>query len=412
MSEGSCEGLKAKPGSLWLASLAGPRVVGGLGAYARLLGRELSGAGWDVCHLMTKAPASRLPDCEETIDVPIRTVERSHFGALVGKIGPRLASRPALHGGLQWMAERGIRNPGQEGRSNAPGAVHFIGTGWDFVGYGFLHAARSSGAVFTIIPAVHPGSWGDDVIDLRLYKQADAVFCLSDHEISHLAALGVPEVKLVKAVLPPMCRMDGDRERFRALHQLGDRPVVLFMGRRDEGKGYPSVLRAWVEVLRQFPSAVLCLAGPGGSEFTHLMSGLRADSFRDLGVPDEREKADALAGCDVFCLPSAHESFGIVYVEAWSYEKPVICGSAAASRELVEDGTGLWSDGTSESTASSIQSILRDPAGGAQMGARGRRKLTNSHNVNAMIATHSTTWRLPNGSANLSSDRTPQPGMD
>jgi glycosyltransferase involved in cell wall biosynthesis len=305
-----------------------------------------------------------------------------------------MASRPAAHGVLQSIAERGIRIPPEQGQSDGPGVVHFIGTGWDFAGFGFLRAARSSRALFTILPAVHPGSWGDDVIDLRLYKQADAVFCLSDHERLHLGALGVPEEKLVKTVLPPMCRADGDRERFRALHQLGGRPVVLFMGRRDEGKGYPSVLRAWVEVLRQAPSAVLCLAGPGGSEFAQLMSELPGDSYRDLGVPDEREKADALAGCDVFCLPSAHESFGLVYLEAWVYGKAVVCGTAPASRELVENQrTGLHGSQDPDALAGTIINLLTNPDLARTLGAAGLSEQSQRYTMNAMLDGHLSSWR-------------------
>jgi glycosyltransferase involved in cell wall biosynthesis len=272
--------------------------------------------------------------------------------------------------------------------------VHFIGTGWDFAGFAFLRAARESGALFTVLPAVHPDSWGDDVIDLRFYKQTDAVFCLSEHERRHLAALGVPESKLVRTVLPPMCRTDGDRDKFRTLHNLGERPVILFMGRRDEGKGYPAVLRAWVEVLRQIPSAVLCLAGPRGSEFAHLLTELPADSYRDLGVPGEMEKADALAGCDVFCLPSAHESFGIVYLEAWVYGKPAVCGTAPASRELVEhQRTGLHLSQDPEELAVALSSLLTKPALAHALGAAGLAEQGQRFTMNAMIDDHLRTWR-------------------
>ena len=118
--------------------------------------------------------------------------------------------------------------------------------------------------------------------------------------------------------------------------------MVSFMGRRDEGKDYHAILKAWPLVLARVPDAILLLAGKGGDEYAYLLHQLLADSFRDLGIVDDSTKAAVLAACDVFCLPSAHESFGIVYIEAWSRGKPVICGTAPACRELVEDGvTGL-----------------------------------------------------------------------
>ena len=106
------------------------------------------------------------------------------------------------------------------------------------------------------------------------------------------------------------------------------------------------VLRYPKLVLQAFPEACLLLGGPGDPCHDEL-SKLPHGSFRDIGLASERTKADALAACDVFCLPSSHESFGIAYVEAWSYGKPVICGTAPACRELVDNGkSGLWADQT------------------------------------------------------------------
>ena len=98
-----------------------------------------------------------------------------------------------------------------------------------------------------------------------------------------------------------------------------------------------------------------------------------AESLRDLGVPDEFGKADALASCDIFCLPSSHEAFGIAYVEAWAYGKPVICGLAPACRELIEDGvTGLWADQDPASLAKQILLLLQQPELRERLGREGR----------------------------------------
>jgi hypothetical protein len=56
-------------------------------------------------------------------------------------------------------------------------AIHFIGTGWNLSGFELLELAHGLRIPFTVWPAVHPGSWGDDMIDVRLYRGADTVFC-------------------------------------------------------------------------------------------------------------------------------------------------------------------------------------------------------------------------------------------
>jgi len=119
--------------------------------------------------------------------------------------------------------------------------------------------------------------------------------------------------------------------------------VVLFVG-QGRGKGYPALLRTWSTVLKGAPDAVLAWRVQAEASFAGSLRVSRNTVSEISGLPNELGKADAFAGCDVFCLPSAHESFGIVYVEAWSYGKPVICGTAPACRELVEPGvTGLHS---------------------------------------------------------------------
>ena len=372
-----------------IASGMAPTYVGGLGAYQRFLARALReyfGIEGTFLAIAREHPA--LGKSDEKLPWPVETLEVRRSWTMAQRLLPSMASRPILHLLLEHLVSMVI--PAKSTRKSVGAAdwIHFVGTGWDFFGFALLNAARANGARFTVWPAVHPKSWGDDAIDVRLYSRADGVFCQSNYEMRHLASLGVPERILIHCGLPPMCRMDGDRERFRAEHHLAeDMPSVLFLGRRDDGKGYPALLEAWRIVSQKCPQAVLLLAGPGGSEFENLKATLPSASLRDLGVPDESCKADALAGCDVFCLPSAHESFGIAYVEAWAYGRPVICGTAPACRELIEDGvTGVWADREPATLAERILLLVRQPDLRARIGGEGRarqqRDLTPERVVN------------------------------
>lgn len=352
---------------LLIASRDLPLNTGGIASYQRQLGEEMVRIG--------------------DVSVGFLSADSAPGGAPPGLAGPctaldvlqdrkawmRLASRPLLHPLLKkWIAAR-FRRAFNDVAIPPAGVVHFVGTGWDFAGFGFHDLARGLGARFTVWPAVHPGGWGDDKIDLRLYRLADAVFCQSRFEAEHLRNLGLEREKIVHCGLPPMCLSGRDGKAFREQHGIGERPAVLFLGRRDEGKGYPALLGAWTQVRLQHPDACLILSGPGGSEYETQRDSLPAGSVLDLGVADEEAKAGALAACDVFCLPSAHESFGIVFAEAWSYGKPVICGPAPASREWVRDGvTGLHSDQNPGSIAAALHRLLSNKSLSAAMGDAGR----------------------------------------
>lgn len=307
----------------------------------------------------------------------------------------RLASRPWAHALLEKLIVRHYKSAIGRLRSQQYDVVHFVGTGWDFLGFAMCALARGTGSRFTIWPAVHPGQWGDDRIDLRLYRKADAVMCQSDNEAGLLVKLGLDPGKIIKCTLPPMCRRDGDGRRLRTKLGMGDRPAVLFLGRRDRGKGYPALLQAWRKVLERHPKAVLLLAGPTREDFSDELRALDGDSIRDLQVPDEQTKADALAACDIFCLPSAHESFGIVFVEAWSYGRPVICGPAPACREWIREGqTGLWAEQTPDSIARSIVQLLDDPEGTRQMGSAGRQFQQTHLTAENFLLTHQNAFGL------------------
>lgn len=374
-----------------ILSINDPSQTGGLASYQRQLAVTLSELGLPGWFGFVQTT-----NCGPTHDISWRKTRLASKlpWQVLRRIFCKLAPRPALHGALERLAGKAWSESSFNGALSGTGQLHFVGTGWDFMGLAAAQLARKKGLGFTVWPAVHPANWGDDRIDVRLYRQADAVFCQSDYELNHLAKLGVPEARLVRCGLPPMCRDDGDGARLRSRLMIGERPAVLFLGRRDEGKGYPALLEAWPLVLQQCPEAVLLLAGPGGTDEARRAS-IPARNVRDLGCPSEEEKADAYAACDIFCLPSAHESFGIVYVEAWSYGKPVLCGTAPASRELVEHGvTGVWADQQPQQLAACLLRLLMHPDECHRMGQAGLEHQRRNYTTAETAACHLHAWKI------------------
>lgn len=382
-----------------IASRIHPASVGGLAAYQRELASSLqsrfriNGQFLSVQHVQTgdadTASSLQWPSAEL---MPQATWRKQHRWV------SHLASRARLLHFADTLSRVMNHHDAWNAAIREVDVLHFVGTGWDIIGYPLWREAREAKVPFTVWPAVHPQSWGDDAFDVRLYSKADAVFCQSEYERAHLLSRGVPEEKLVRCGLPPMCRRNGNATRIREWLELDDRPVVFFLGRRDAGKGYPALLDAWPLVLRECPEAVLLLAGPGDADEARL-SRISPESLRDLGCPTEQEKADAYAACDAFCLPSAHESFGIVYVEAWSYGKPVVCGTAPASRELVENNvTGMWAEQEPKKLAESLLRLLADPEHRLRLGLAGLRHQLTHFTADQMVGTHLKAWgaQLPN----------------
>src|SRR5207302_3598545 len=83
---------------------------------------------------------------------------------------------------------------------------------------------------------------------------------------------------------------------------------------------------------------------------------------------------DAYHGCDVFVLPSRHEPFGIVVLEAWSAGKPVVVSEVGGLRHLVTTGENglLFPTGDASALSGSLEKLLRAPALRAALGGAGR----------------------------------------
>ena len=78
--------------------------------------------------------------------------------------------------------------------------------------------------------------------------------------------------------------------------------------------------------------------------------------------------------CDVFVAPSRYESFGLVFLEAMMFGKPVIACDAGGTPEVITHGvTGLLAKpGDPITLAAALETLLTDSAMRREMGAAAR----------------------------------------
>jgi glycosyltransferase involved in cell wall biosynthesis len=151
--------------------------------------------------------------------------------------------------------------------------------------------------------------------------------------------------------------------------------MVLFLGQHFSYKGFRVVLDAAPLVWRHVPEVAFVFAGPPVGRSERAFAGADRRILR-LGTVGLREKTDALAACDVLCVPSTQESFGGVFTEAWSLGRPVIGSDIAPVREVIDDEVdGFVIPPSAPFVAARIRWILEHPAEAAAMGDAGRRKV-------------------------------------
>lgn len=123
----------------------------------------------------------------------------------------------------------------------------------------------------------------------------------------------------------------GARERLRSEWGVGDRTVVLFLGRIAPEKR-PEMLLSAVHELGENYVAVFCGSGPS----TQKVADVAAKIPELVLVSDSvLNPSDLLAACDVVAVPSRYESFCLTILEAWFARKPVAATPFPAAEELV-----------------------------------------------------------------------------
>jgi len=176
-----------------------------------------------------------------------------------------------------------------------------------------------------------------------------------------------------------------DRSTCRARLGLPDRGfVILFLGRKTEYKGLDLCVEAF-SALRESRQDVYFLAvGPETAFSQELWTRYpNLDGLVVRGEVSDEERLMSLAACDVLALPSAAEAFGIVYLEAWAYRRPVIGASIPSVSSVVaagEDGL-LVEPGQVSSLARAFSDLADYPQQRKEMGERGRAKLERRYTV-------------------------------
>jgi len=143
-----------------------------------------------------------------------------------------------------------------------------------------------------------------------------------------------------------------------------DRPYILGIGRQVTQKGFDVLIEAFASLARGAGfDRELLLAGDGPErpalerQVERLDLG---DRVRFLGATDRRTTASLFRGADLFVLPSRHEPFGIVVLEALAAGTPVVACDVGGVSEFLPAGpmTRLTEPDDPASMADAITIVL------------------------------------------------------
>ena len=254
---------------------------------------------------------------------------------------------------------------------------------------GFTPAAQIAaelGKPFVWTPLAHTSlpdktGWSSDQFR-KLYRKADAIIAMTPYEKNWLSERGADPTKTTIAPMAPLLEeVESDAAAFRRKHKIDQKNMVLFLGRVTEAKGAHLLIQAARQIWSTHPDTAIVLAGPIDYDVVGKWYPDDESRLKICGALGEADKQAALKACDVLCVPSAEESLGVVYLEAWCFEKPVIAADIPVLRTVISHNKdGVLVDRNPAQIATAIESVLANPAHAKEMGRCGKVKTIERYN--------------------------------
>ncbi len=222
----------------------------------------------------------------------------------------------------------------------------------------------------------------------KIIKNAESIVSNSQSTLNILKKID-PQVAEKTEIIYPCANIqyekvtEGRLQNFRNLFNLHGKSLILCVGRFIKRKGQDKLIAAMEKVVEKVPNAYCILVGQGPEQdsLQRLVGsyGLEDhviifDDILDFELPVLYES------CEVFVMPSRIlkngdiEGFGIVYLEANLYGKPVVAGNEGGATEAVADRkSGILVDPHNPTEiADALIILLSDKEKAEEMGEYGK----------------------------------------
>ncbi|MCF8305679.1 MAG: glycosyltransferase [Ignavibacteriales bacterium] len=181
----------------------------------------------------------------------------------------------------------------------------------------------------------------------------------------------------------------------RSLRQKSNKKLnILFAATLIERKGLRYLIEA-VKLLKE-KRQDFSVTVAGGGDLLDSMRNLAIDNkvsefFEFKGTVAHNDMLELMSLCDIFVLPSWDEAFGVVYLEAMSFRKPVIGTSGEGIADVIRHGVNglLVEPKNSDDLAEKIELLISDENLRNDLGKKGYlsiKEMTWSRNASLTTA--------------------------
>jgi glycosyltransferase involved in cell wall biosynthesis len=217
----------------------------------------------------------------------------------------------------------------------------------------------------------------------KVLPEADAIVTCNKREAALLAEKYPGQRIIVQPHGVPLARFSVDHREsaLKAFPELRGEKYLLVLGRIDPVKNQGWVLEQFPEIARSHANLRLIFAGACTDE--QYGKSLKKEARR-LGVEDRVTFAGALPPGDdrligllqassAVVVPSLSETFGLVILEAWAAQRPVLTTGTSGALDLVADGCNahLFNLDAPQTFHEAAKRVLIDEAHARELGRRG-----------------------------------------
>lgn len=238
----------------------------------------------------------------------------------------------------------------------------------------------------------------------HVFDSADIIHVISSSEMMDISAsfrvdskkFFVAPLFINTATMHTQKELHHDIQRVKKKYGLFGKKIILFAGIKGRGKGALHALWAVYQLWLKDPSFVLIAIGSDTPEWKTAKKEVDAECLIDLPYKTGRDKEALFALSDVYCMPSATETFGLTYLEAWHKKKPVIGAEIPPVRELITENKGGLTVpyGDDNALQMAITKLMQNPVLSKELGEHGYKALMKKYTLNRALPKY---FRFLNG---------------
>lgn len=181
-------------------------------------------------------------------------------------------------------------------------------------------------------------------------------------------------------------------KKVKQSYGLADKRILLSVGRLVERKGMQNVIQLMPELILKYPDLIYIIIGSGDNlpELQRMIQTKKLESHvKVLTGVGNQELSAFYSLADIFIMPTIDdgidvEGFGIVYLEAGVFGKPVIATPVGGAREaVIHNETGLLVDKNNLSVA--IEELLDNTELATKLGANAQQLIKNKYSYTIQV---------------------------